>query len=550
MARIWSKFQVAVFDFIADITKGNCVINAVAGSGKTTTILEAAIRALSQFVARFTADRYGNRKRISEVLFLAFNNSIVSEIADKLFKLFGIRNGKDGIDVRTLHSQGRACLAKEYYKIFRTNPPTDKDGANAWVCKTKWLDYISDNALRMSHTSIPEDMLSTFVSNCTDLFNKCRVELVYGGQTIRIQKVADHYGIVCVADEIEVVSELLRNAYKLTADNLRRIDFTDMVVIPAANAGRITSIPKYKLVFVDECQDLNEAQRTLLLASIDKENNGRFVAVGDPRQAINGFAGASCDSFDLLKVLANGNELGLSVCYRCGKAIIDLAQQIVPQIEACEGAGEGEIRHETKLNVKAGDMVLCRKSAPLVRTCLRLIANGIPAQVKGKDIAKGLKELIERQKTNDLDRLYIKLEQEVERLRTKMVEEGVEDVANNPRFLAMQDKVQCIQVLGENAKCVADIVANLDRLFAEDEKVKENKGSFVTLSTIHKAKGLEADNVTILLPEKLPLVWKGQLDWEYEQEMNLKYVAITRAKKVLTFLDLDEVGLAGVEIVK
>ena len=62
----------------------------------------------------------------------------------------------------------------------------------------------------------------------------------------------------------------------------------------------------------------------------------------------------------------------------------------------------------------------------------------------------------------------------------------------------------------------------------------------VTLSTVHKAKGLESDNVWIIVPNKLPLIFKDQKDWEFEQEMNLKYVAVTRAKKVLTFVDLDE----------
>ena len=48
-------------------------------------------------------------------------------------------------------------------------------------------------------------------------------------------------------------------------------------------------------VFIDECQDLNACQRSLMLKAV-KPNGGRFIAVGDPAQAIYGFAGADSDS--------------------------------------------------------------------------------------------------------------------------------------------------------------------------------------------------------------------------------------------------------------
>jgi ATP-dependent exoDNAse (exonuclease V) beta subunit len=48
---------------------------------------------------------------------------------------------------------------------------------------------------------------------------------------------------------------------------------------------------------------------------------------------------------------------------------------------------------------------------------------------------------------------------------------------------------------------------------------------------------LEADRVFILEPENLPLVWEQQQEWEYQQEMNLKYVALTRAKVALFFIN-------------
>ena len=70
---------------------------------------------------------------------------------------------------------------------------------------------------------------------------------------------------------------------------------------------------------------------------------GRFIAVGDRNQAINGFCGADCTSFDSICNLPNTIELPLSVNYRCGTNILKLAQEIVPQIQPCNNAISGEL---------------------------------------------------------------------------------------------------------------------------------------------------------------------------------------------------------------
>ena len=56
----------------------------------------------------------------------------------------------------------------------------------------------------------------------------------------------------------------------------------------------------------------------------------------------------------------------------------------------------------------------------------------------------------------------------------------------------------------------------------------------ICLSTVHKVKGLEADRVFIVRPDLLPMttVTKG---WQVQQEKNLEYVAITRARMELIY---------------
>ena len=150
---------------------------------------------------------------------------------------------------------------------------------------------------------------------------------------------------------------------------------------------------------MDECQDLNAAQLELALSLAG--TNGRILAVGDPRQAIMGFAGADNRSYQKIVERLQAKELPLSICYRCPKSHINLVKWNFPEIpiEANETAPEGKIHKikekdlwETEFdgfaqvpkdsNLREDDMVICRKTAPLVSLCIKLIARGVPATVK------------------------------------------------------------------------------------------------------------------------------------------------------------------------
>jgi len=64
-----------------------------------------------------------------------------------------------------------------------------------------------------------------------------------------------------------------------------------------------------------------------------------------------------------------------------------------------------------------------------------------------------------------------------------------------------------------------------------------NSKSGPILSTIHKTKGLEFDHVYLLRPDLLPAPWVDEDDEEsMQQEKNLEYVAVTRAKDTFTRL--------------
>ena len=503
---IYSNYQKKIFNAILNGNK-NIAVNAVAGSGKTFTI-EHACKMLN-------CNKH-------DVVFLAFNKSIASELNRRLSSY---------ADVNTLHAFGLSVLKS----IFNTNHRYIK------VNNFKLTNYVKDNIFNLSSLITETTEMSkvwAFIYNCKTIFDLARVNLIKHGEKDKLQSLCDEHNIVTLFDEVNVCDILLADAYEMPRNLV--IDYVDMLVLPLSYKDKI---PTYKYVFIDECQDLNTAQRELMLCAA---RNGRFIAVGDRNQAINGFAGADCNSFDKIAKLDNTIELPLSVNYRCGSNIIRLAQELVPQITAHDGAIDGKISYVETLSkdmFQPNDMVICRTSAPLVGLCMKLLQNGITAIVKGKDIAQDLKLLVENANTSSIDEVLTYLAKEKNKLIAKIKHDrkcSEEDARSSQRYITFEDRCKCIEnICMYSLKDTTELKEYISILFSDD-----NMTNSVVLSTIHKAKGLESDRVIILLPNKLPLTWKGQQEWQYNQEVNLKYVAFTRAKKELIIVNMEESVLA------
>lgn len=483
-----SGYQQAIFNFIT-AGSGNAVIDAVAGSGKSTTIVNA--------IDLIPEDK--------SILFLAFNKAIVEELSIKIGK-------RDNVEINTLHSLGFTGIRS----VFKTNLDNSKynlilnNGLQYGNYKaTKKLDY--------------EDYL-VYKSNIRKLVDLIRMYLTSDFETIL--DICDKYDIFIIDNEIDIALDVINYGIDIAKS---KIDFTDMIFIPNVLNVRMK---QYDFVLIDECQDLNTAQRELFLKCLKPD--GRFIAVGDPRQAIYGFAGADIESFNILKSLPNTIELPLSVCYRCDNNIIGLAKTIVPQIEAKENANDGIVDYNAKLeHITDSDMVLCRVTAPLVRLCIQYIAQDIKAYVKGRDIGVNLINMIKKTNMVKISDVIIKLQSELIRLENKIMEKNSsspEDARNDNSYIVMNDKINAIIVLSENLNLSNDVIRRIEVIF------KDNDNAGICLSTIHKAKGLESNNVYIICPEKMLLKRAMKKQWTAQQEYNLQYVAYTRAKHKLGFI--------------
>ena len=155
-------------------------------------------------------------------------------------------------------------------------------------------------------------------------------------------------------------------------------------------------------------------------------------------------------------------------------------------------------------------------------------AEGSASKIRGKDIADGILGLINKTGAKTIDGLFNALQRERNHLLDKLTKKGVRRPSQHPKMELLEQKVDVIECLADEVNTVSELKEMISSIFSDDVKG-------IMLSTIHKAKGLENDRVFFLLPELIPSKYATQ-DWQYEQERNLKYVGITRAKRELIYV--------------
>ena len=497
-----SQYQKAIFDYIQH-EKGNLVVEAAAGSGKTYTLVKA--------LSLIPQDK--------RVLMTAFNKDIVKELTKKVKEF-------PNVEVRTLHGLGM-ILTTRGLRIGGMKPEGYK---YTQLIYNHWQDLTKTNINKLSRNA-----RKSFVENTKKLVDFGRFYLA----TTRSEMIElmTKYDIPCVADEVDVALKVMAIGGK----NLDSIDYTDMIWMPHIYDLHLQEC-EYDFIMVDECQDLNVAERNLVLRCL--KEGGRLIAVGDSNQCIYGFSGSDPDSFRAIQSIPNTVSMPLSISYRCPESVVKFAQNLVPSIEAKQGAEEGVILDCVSLDdVHDGDMVLCRNNAPLLQVYCKLLEQGKRAYIRGSDVGKNLQNIVIGTHKDYLhtnlkrDGVFIRLYEDLFNSRKAIMERyGIsqEDAMKHETIQAKLDMIRALEVLGADLTTTEELTKKIEDIFP-----KNDKGEGIMLSTVHKAKGLEADNVFIACASLMPS--KSALDeWQVQQERNLMYVAYTRAKKVLGFLNEEE----------
>lgn len=498
-----SQRQQAILD-VWTTTNENILISAVAGSGKTSTLLMLL------------------EKCDARTLFVAFNKSIQTEIQTKIDER-GLGQGK----AMTMHSLGLLAVRATGKRVVINN-------------NKNWnLIKILQQGNRSIYREIQSLDVPRINFSLIDMNDASRNILSDDFETIEnylrtLDKTISEHHLLPVLWEKFV--ELRNITYE---ENTIEIDFADMIYVPIHKNLEIPVYASY--LMIDEAQDLNIAQHALVDKLINQETLKKWIAVGDRNQAIYGFSGASSKSFDIFTTKSNNvKEMPLDICYRCSTNIIQAANSVYPIMQPAPNASQGHVSIETEpQNIKPNSMVICRNTAPIFDLYFTLLGLGKPCYINGADLMGSLVKFIKPYIRETIYSASREMSYKLEDLAKKM-----EKDEDRIRYFVFKENVK---IFTEITKHVCKPSDSIDHLLTELRKLFENQENAIMLCTIHKSKGLEADVVYIInesttIPSKF-----AKSTEQLKQEKNLKYVARTRAKKEMYFLNLLENNVESVE---
>lgn len=434
----WSKFQQAIFRDTSE-GKGHTIVEASAGSGKSSTLLESL-----NYIPKNAS-----------WLIVAFNKRIADDMKRKAGTIY---NG----DIRTLHSLGLRACSKRWPKI-RIDQDKKRKFFDKKLNRNQW-----DIKMQLSKT-----------------VSLCKGYLIEGAEFI--DHIMDNHDIDCGDYPRDKFIDLVQACMESSKKNVRSIDYDDMIWMPHVHN---IYVQKYDRVMIDEGQDLNAAQTALSLRACKK--NGRITVYADQNQAIYSFAGATLNSVDKIKSKLKAKSLPLSITYRCPILVVKEANKLVDTIEARPGAPQGIVETITKAQLmkkaKPGCFILSRANAPMIGIALAFIKAGIPASIQGRDIGANLINLIKKSRRKTLPSFLKWLDVWEKRETLRMLKKhGKTDT--------IKDKAACIRAIADSSHDLNAVKNTIKDLF-EDTDDKDR----VILSTAHRAKGAERDVVFMLMP--------------------------------------------------
>jgi len=465
--------QLHILDLVEN-TRNNILVRSGPGTGKTRML---------RFIDELIDERYN-------ALYLAFNKRIVEEA--KAPDEDGNPKFHDTTDIKTIngvcHSAWQGTASgnltvdeQKTMKIFRgfiTSLSRDQQN-EAWIDYSlirqsvglaKALGYVPEGIYpRAKRLITTEDFFDSLEEKPSQLARD-------------------------IIDKILGIS--IKQAYAGT------IDYNDQLYMATLFGG---SFQYYPLLMVDERQDFSPINAEML--AIYREKGTRVIAVGDEYQSIYAFRGAVQDGMQKAAEEPDCIVANLSVSFRCPSEIVKHQTRNPELTWSREGGKVTGINNLHVSDISDDSVVICRNNAPLFSLALRLLRDRRAVTITGTDIGGKIVKIM-----NKFGPDTMKQEQVVDAIeRWRQDKLAVESTTAS-------DTADCMRVFACFGKTLSEATGYAEFLFKQ-------RGP-VTLTTGHKAKGLEWERVYHLDPFLI------RVDKE-EQEKNLSYVITTRSANEL-----------------
>ena len=471
------------------------------GTGKTTKLLK--------YVKTFL--KLGTP--IDKIGYFAFTTKAANEAIDRMLDAYPKYQRKDLKYFRTLHSLAFTRLGLKKSEVLQDE---------------HYEDIGRKLGIEVTVYSNGEEKTG-FVDSDSEYFNLINAARIKG-VSIEEEYNTDMYSEEIDKHQLQILKDELDN-YK---ESFKLVDFTDM--IEKFNVAELC--PKYDVVFVDEAQDLSPVQWKMY--DILKNNSKHVILAGDDDQAIYGWAGADVKRFQN----EPAKDIVLPQSYRVPQQIQSIADKILSQIpnerrikkQWSARPEQGNVHYVMNIDdvplYKGNWLILARTNDRLIKLKPHLQEMAIYYQFKGRKSyrARLYKSIQDYTRWTNGDKLSLsEIKDLFEFLEEKEpTEERMYDLfewgySRTQRWFDVfkADPEECLYIR---------------EMLREGEEL--SKPARVQLSTIHAAKGGEAENVLLILDNTKKIREAIEKSWEKaDEEQRVWYVGVTRTKQNLYILN-------------
>jgi superfamily I DNA/RNA helicase len=478
----WTKEQKAILD-----SQGDIKVNAVAGSGKTTTIIEYARM----------------RQEGSRILYLAFNKSVKLEAA-KIFKEEGLNH----VRVETAHSLAYKEIVFRYkYKVRNSGYKTHElaeilnlPGANEKHGQYIIANHVNKYAAYFCNSNAEKvqdlDYLNTIADSKAKIFVTSFYEIILKQTRIFLAMMN--------SGQIEITHDFYLKKFQLSKP---RLDFD--------------------FILFDEGQD---ASPTML--DVFFRQNATKVIVGDKNQQIYGWRYA-INSLDK----ANFKNYRLGTSFRFRNDIAELAMGVLDWKENLGDFEEVEIKGKGGSNSKKVKAILARTNLGLLLRAIDFVSEN--NRINGIYFEGNINSYTYAEEGASLYDVLNLYNGKKHLVRDTMIKK-MNEIGDLEEYVEKTEERQLglmIEIVKEHGNRIPRILQDIRDLHVDKDKKEEAEMIF---STVHRCKGMEYDEVEIvndfITEERLEKITESDEPFDQaklNEEINLLYVAITRTKNRL-----------------